>query len=141
MLKIFADHGVSEDRVRFEAIRGAHLPFYNEMDISLDAFPQTGGTTTCESLWMGVPVVTLVGETLFERLSYSVLMNLDLDHLCATTPEQYIEIATGLAQRPAELAALRGDLRQRMKDSPLGQTRAFAEDFYAVVEQAVKAKR
>lgn len=141
MQKIFADHGVSEDRILFQAIRGVHLPFYNEMDISLDAFPQTGGTTTCESLWMGVPVVTLVGETLFERLSYSVLMNLDLGHLCATTPQQYIEIATGLAQRPAEIAALRAGLRQRMKDSPLGQTRAFAQDFYAIVEKAVKAKR
>ena len=61
MTRIFAQYGVSPDRLQFMAVRGTHLQHYNEIDISLDTFPQTGGTTTCECLWMGVPVVTLVG--------------------------------------------------------------------------------
>jgi hypothetical protein len=67
---VFESEGVSADRVVFETVRGRHLPFYNQMDISLDTFPQTGGTTTCESLWMGVPVVARVGDTTIDRGTY-----------------------------------------------------------------------
>jgi predicted O-linked N-acetylglucosamine transferase (SPINDLY family) len=138
---IFAGAGVSPDRLVFEAVRGAHLPFYGKMDISLDAFPQTGGTTTCESLWMGVPVITLVGEAIFERLSYSVLMNLGLQDLCTRSIDDYIAAATGLAAAPDRIGELRRTLRARMKASPLGQTEAFARDFYDVVANAVAETR
>ena len=135
----FVAGGISADRLIFEAVRGRHLPFYNEMDISLDPFPQTGGTTTCESLWMGVPVITHVGSTVFERLSYSVLMNLDLQRFCAWNTESYIEAAVTLAKDLEQLSELRRTLRARMKASPLGQTEQFARDFYATVEGAVRA--
>jgi protein O-GlcNAc transferase len=137
---IFAEEGVSADRLRFEAVRGAHLPFYNEMDISLDSFPQTGGTTTCESLWMGVPVITLVGETLFERLSYSSLMNGGLPELCARDTEGYIAAAVKLGTDPDRIVELRAGLRERMRASPIGQTTQFAHDFFGLVEKAVKEK-
>lgn len=141
MEALFAAEGVSADRVRFIDIRGAHMPFYNEMDISLDTFPQTGGTTTCECLWMGVPVVTLVGDAMFERLSYSILTNAGLGDLCARNPEEYVQIALKLAADPARRAALRTDLRGMLKASPLGQTKQFAADFYDMIEGAVLRAR
>ncbi|WP_421934545.1 tetratricopeptide repeat protein [Phenylobacterium sp.] len=140
LLALFAQEGVSADRVRFEAVRGAHLPFYNQMDISLDTFPQTGGTTTCESLWMGTPVVTLVGETLFERLSYSSLMNGDMPELCARDVDGYIAAAVTLAEDPNRISELRAGLRERMRNSPIGQTTQFAHDFFDLIEKAVTGK-
>ncbi len=136
--KVFASEGVETDRVRFEAVRGRHLPFYNEIDISLDTFPQTGGTTTCESLWMGVPVIARVGDAVFERLSYSVLTNVGLGDLCATTTEDYVDIAVKLAGDPARIGELRRGMRERLKASPLGQQKQFADDYYAAIETAVK---
>lgn len=141
MLALFAAEGVGEERVRFEDIRGAHMPFYNEIDISLDTFPQTGGTTTCESLWMGVPTVTLVGEAMFERLSYSILSNAGLGDLCARTQEEFVEIALRLAKDPARRAELRVNLRDMLKASPLGQTQQFAADFYVMLEGAIARAR
>jgi predicted O-linked N-acetylglucosamine transferase (SPINDLY family) len=134
---LFEAGGVAGDRILFEPVRGAHLPHYNRLDISLDCFPQTGGTTTCESLWMGAPCVTLVGESVFERLSYSTLMNLGLGELCARTVEDYVAIAARLAAEPARIAELRAGLRARMQASPLGQTQAWARDFYGAVARTV----
>lgn len=136
---IFEAGGVAAERIQFEPVRGAHLPHYNRIDISLDCFPQTGGTTTCESLWMGAPCVTLVGEGVFERLSYSTLMNLGLPELCARSLDEYVAIAAGLAADPARIAELRGTLRQRMQDSPLGRTQDWARDFYAAVARTLEA--
>ena len=138
---IFEGEGVSKDRVRFESIRGAHMPFYNEIDISLDTFPQTGGTTTCESLFMGVPVITLVGPAVFERLSYSILNNAGLGDLCAFSEREYVEKALGLAADAPRRTKLRTDLREMLKQSPLGQTRQFATDFFSMIEGAVAQSR
>jgi len=138
---IFEGEGVSKDRVRFESIRGAHMPFYNEIDISLDTFPQTGGTTTCESLFMGVPVISLVGPTVFERLSYSILNNAGLGDLCTFSREEFMQTALRLAADAPRRAKLRHELREMLKQSPLGQTKAFAEDFFAMVEGAVTKSR
>ncbi|MDO8900620.1 MAG: tetratricopeptide repeat protein [Phenylobacterium sp.] len=138
---IFEAEGVSRDRLRFEAVRGAHMPFYNEMDISLDTFPQTGGTTTCESLWMGVPVVTLVGAGLFERLSCSILGNAGLHDLCAGDMDGYRDAAVKLAGDVERLRKLRRELRPTLKASRLGQTKTFAADFYKMLEAAVTAHK
>jgi predicted O-linked N-acetylglucosamine transferase (SPINDLY family) len=137
VLAEFAAEGVGEDRVIFQAVRGAHMPFYNQVDITLDPFPLTGGTTTCEALWMGVPVVSLVGEAFFERLSYSILSNAGLGDLCARTLEDYVEIAHRLAGDRARRLDLRRTLRDRIKTSPLGQGEAFARDFYDMVHRAL----
>ena len=138
---IFETEGVARERLRFEAVRGAHLPFYNEMDVSLDTFPQTGGTTTCESLWMGVPVVSLVGPGLFERLSYSILSNAGLADLCVGDLDAYLETAVNLARDVERLRTLRRELRPRLKASRLGQTKAFAQDFYKMIDAAVTARQ
>lgn len=134
----FAAEGIEGDRIEFEAVRGAHLPHYNRMDISLDTFPQTGGTTTCESMWMGAPCVSLRGPGPYERLSWSVLSNVGLADLCADTVEGYIEAAAKLGADHARIAELRSTMRERMRASPLGQSTTWAADFYDAVEQAVR---
>lgn len=139
--KVFSEEGVNADRIQFAAVRGRHLPYYNEMDISLDTFPQTGGTTTCESLWMGVPVVTRVGEAVFERLSYSVLMNLKLGELCARTTDEYVDIAVNLANTPEKITDFKRNLRSQMKASPLGQSKKFSHDYYAAIEKVIEERR
>ena len=113
------------------------MPFYNEMDITLDTFPQTGGTTTCEALWMGVPVVTLVGPGLFERLSLSILGNAGLSDLCAGDLDTYLQTAVKLAGDVKRLTDLRQNLRSTLKASRLGQTKTFAQDFYRMIDAAV----
>lgn len=133
----FEAEGVSADRVQFCAVRGAHMPHYNDIDIAFDTFPQTGGTTTCEAAWMGVPTVTLVGEALFERLSYSILQNAGLGDLCATTQEEFSTIAIRLAADPDRIQMLRTGLRAQIKAGPLGQTEQFASDFYNLVARTV----
>lgn len=141
MTAAFAAQGISSDRILFEPVRGKHLPFYNQIDMSLDTFPQTGGTTTCESLWMGAPVISLVGEALYERLSYSVLSNVGLADLCARSVEEYEDLAVGLASDPARIGELRRTMRTRMKDSPLGRTQAWAEDFFEAVARTINERR
>jgi protein O-GlcNAc transferase len=138
VLAHFAGQGVAADRVIFEAVRGAHMPHYNRIDIALDPFPQTGGTTTCEAAWMGVPTVSLVGPALFERLSYSILVNAGLGDLCVQTVDDYVAKAVSLAADRARLADLRTGLRDQLKASPLGQTEQFAHDFYNMVAQAIE---
>jgi predicted O-linked N-acetylglucosamine transferase (SPINDLY family) len=135
----FVREGVEPERVAFQPVRGRHLPFYNAIDMSLDTFPQTGGTTTCESLWMGAPVVSLVGEALFQRLSYSVLTNLDLGELCATSVQDYEDKAVALAGDPARIAELRATMRARIGASPLGRIEQWSRDFYDTVAKTIAA--
>ena len=141
VLAAFASRDVAPERIEFEAVRGGHLPFYHRMDVSLDTGPVTGGTTTCESLWMGVPVVTLVGEGISERLSYSILSNVDLPELCARSADAFVAAATTLAADLTRLRDLRATLRDRIKASALGKPDDFAHDFYRVVAGAVEAQR
>jgi predicted O-linked N-acetylglucosamine transferase (SPINDLY family) len=110
------------------------------MDISLDTFPQTGGTTTCESMWMGAPCVSLRGPAPYERLSHSVLSNVGLSDLCVETVDDYIEAAVNLGNDPARISELRATLRDRMRASPLGQVDAWANGFYEAVERTVRGQ-
>jgi predicted O-linked N-acetylglucosamine transferase (SPINDLY family) len=137
----FAREGVEPDRVKFAAVRGAHLPYYNEIDIALDTFPLTGGTTTCETLWMGVPVVAKVGDAFFERLSYSILNNAGLGDLVGRDEAEFVDIAMRLAADPARRKDLRANLRERLKASPLGQREVFARDFYDLMARTVEEHR
>jgi predicted O-linked N-acetylglucosamine transferase (SPINDLY family) len=141
ILAHFEAEGVARNRIDFRAVRGNHMKHYNDIDIALDTFPQTGGTTTCEAIWMGVPTITLVGEALFERLSYSILSNAGLEDLCARTEEDFIWIAVTLAGDIDRIQALRTDLRARIRASPLGRSEQFAQDFYDLVARTVEAGR
>ena len=85
--------------------------YFWRVDIGLDTVPYNGHTTTLDSLWMGVPVVTLVGDTVVGRAGCSQLENLDLPELIASTPEAFVEVATRLAADRVRLAELRGPFK------------------------------
>jgi protein O-GlcNAc transferase len=127
----FVAEGIAPARLALngEAFHQALLATYADIDIALDPFPYSGGLTTCEALWMGVPVVTLTGNTFAGRHSTSHLSNVGLPELITTTPEAYVALALALAQDPKRLATLRQGLRERMATSPLcdakGYTRAL----------------
>jgi predicted O-linked N-acetylglucosamine transferase (SPINDLY family) len=130
----FAEAGIRPERVEgvgHVADKTAHLACYGRVDIALDSFPYHGTTTTCEALWMGVPVVTLAGPTHVSRVGASVLGNLGLAELVATSPGDYVRIAAGLAGDLPRLAGLRATLRTRMETSPLMDAPAFARDMEA----------
>jgi predicted O-linked N-acetylglucosamine transferase (SPINDLY family) len=120
---------VPAERVEFDTLeRGLqdHLGLYHDVDVALDPFPFTGSTTTFEALWMGVPVVTLLGERMAGRWSASMLTALRLPELIARTPEEYVQITGELVASPDRLAGLRGGLRDRVAASPLCDGRGKA---------------
>ena len=128
--KQFDDHGVSSDRlILLPGVRSQreHLSTYGYVDIALDTIPRTGGSTTTESLWMGVPVVTLAGERFIERLSASMLSAVGLEELIATSPQDYVDKAVALAGDVARRRALRATQRERMAASPLCDGRGLAQ--------------
>ena len=138
LTRAFEAEGVSADRVIFHAIRGAHLPFYNEVDITLDPFPLTGGTTTAETLWMGVPLISLIGPAFYERLSASIMTNSGIGDLAVDSLQAYVVAAVTLAGDRERRLELRSSLRDRMRNGPLGQTEQFARDFYDMIYRTVR---
>lgn len=126
----FAIHGVTEERLIFSGFspHAEMLAQYGSIDIALDPFPFTGGLTSCEALWMGVPIVTLAGNTLVSRQSASLLSNLNLPELATNTPLQYVAIATTLANSPERLTKLRSELRGMMAASPICNAAKFTQE-------------
>ena len=106
-----------------------HLEIYDDVDIHLDSLPYAGGTTTCDALWMGVPVVTLAGDRPSARLGATVLTRLVLTDLIASSLQEYVEIAVRLAGDSGRRAQLRAEMRGRFTASPLHDARGFAEGF------------
>ena len=134
---LFAEHGVPPGRLEF---RGGtphrrHLEAYGEVDIALDARPYSGGVTTCEALWMGVPVVTLPGGTFAGRHSASHLRQAGLPEFVADTEDQFVAIARRWASDPDALAELRSLMRDKLTASPLCDEAAFAADFTAAIRR------
>ena len=136
--RLFAEQGVAPERLVFRPVRGGHMGFYNQIDLSLDTFPLTGGTTTLEALWMGVPVVSLRGKAFYERLSASILANAGLPELVADSLEAFRATALRLIRDPAARADLRRTLRPRLQASPLCDGRGFARDFYSLMKQTAE---
>jgi predicted O-linked N-acetylglucosamine transferase (SPINDLY family) len=98
---------------------------YNHIDIALDPFPCNGGTTSLDTLWMGVPFVTLAGRHFTSRMGVTILTNAGLPELIAQTEEEYVDIAAALALDPARLNAIRSGLRGRVQASPLMDAQRF----------------
>ena len=113
----------------------SHLAQYREVDIALDTFPYHGTTTTCEALWMGVPVVSLAGERHASRVGVSLLTAVGRSQWVASTPEDYIRIARELAEHPAALADEARTLRERVRHSPLGDHAGQSRRFAAALRQ------
>jgi len=135
--KRFAGKGISPDRVEFPNWRPwpQYVRIYDRIDIALDPFPWGGGITTCEALWMGVPVVSLVGRTAVGRGGASILANVGVPELIAQTPQKYVQIAMDLAGDRPRLAELRRTLRARMRASPLMDAPRFARNIEAAYRQ------
>ena len=134
----FTAKGIAPERIElrgFIADPAAHLASYAEIDIELDPFPYNGTTTTCEALWMGVPVVTLIGDRHAGRVGLDLLSRIGLAELAAPDVEAYVALAVALGRDAERRARLRGALRQRMLASPLCDPQRFARSFEAVLRQ------
>lgn len=134
----FARHGIEADRLLFRPYSTKHIDVlhaYAEVDIALDPFPFTGGLTTCEGLWMGVPLVTLAGDTLVARQGISFLHCLDMQDWVAEDRASYVRIAVEKSRDLDALAETRKTLRERMKHSPLTDGAAFARNMEAALRQ------
>jgi predicted O-linked N-acetylglucosamine transferase (SPINDLY family) len=116
-----------------------HLMCYTLVDVALDTFPYNGVTTTCEALMMGVPVVSLAGQTPAARVGRSVLSNAGFNELVARTPEEFVCRAATLAQDSARLRELRQTMGRRLFGSQLMDGQAFMRDFETAVEGAFDA--
>jgi protein O-GlcNAc transferase len=124
-------HGINPAQVTTHGptLREAYLEAHAEVDIILDTFPYTGGTTTCEALWMGVPTLTLAGDSLLARQGASLLMAAGLEEWMAANIEEYIAKAVALTSDQSRLAVLRAGLRQQVLASPLFDAPRFARNF------------
>lgn len=128
----FAVHGVDGSRVELiSRVDSAveHLRLYGRMDIALDTFPYHGTTTTCEALWMGVPVITLAGGAHVSRVGVSLLRRVGLDELIAENAAEYVKIAAELARdecRRREISG--GAMRDRVRRSPLMDSTSFLRE-------------
>ncbi len=124
-------HGIAAERCTLSGgvSRGEYLKNHHQIDMILDTFPFTGGTTTCEALWMGVPTLTLLGDTLIARQGASFMTAAGLPDWVADSREEYIRKAVAFASDPDALAALRAGLRAQVIASPLMNGVQFAHDF------------
>ena len=129
-INMFLQRGIAAQRITLQSWDPSpkHLESYNLVDIGLDTFPFNGATTTCEAMWMGVPVINLAGDAYHSRSGESLLSNVGLKKLIAKTYDDYIEIAVNLAADVKRLQRLRNDLRIMMKKSPLTDAKRFTHN-------------
>jgi len=128
--RAFESNGIDPARLEFHGF----LPWdqfwalHGRIDIALDSFPCNGGATTCETLWLGVPLVSLAGEAFLARAGLSLLSTIGLPELVAHSEDEYLRIAGDLAGDRVRLAELRAGMRERMRASPLLAAAAFTRD-------------
>jgi predicted O-linked N-acetylglucosamine transferase (SPINDLY family) len=134
LLEAFARDGVDSSRITLLPFMSLfdYMRAFQDVDITLDTSPYSGGTTTCDGLWMGVPVVTMPGARPSSRSASGILAAMGLSAWIAQSPEDYVRRAVEFGRQPETIAELRRTLRERMLESPLMQEKAFALD----VEQA-----
>jgi predicted O-linked N-acetylglucosamine transferase (SPINDLY family) len=127
----FEERGILRERLEFLGhvkSQDSHLKLYDYVDIGLDTFPFNGATTTCEALWMGVPVIVLRGDSHVSRVGASILTNIGLETLIADNPQNYIKTAVKMAKNKSYIDELRINLREIMLKSPLCNGQSFARD-------------
>jgi len=133
----FKKRGIENNRLILLSLspsRDQHLSMYNHMDIALDTFPYHGTTTTCEALWMGVPVITLEGKAHVSRASLSILKHIGLDDCIARTTEEYIDKAIQLGSNNSFLSQLRHRLRPIVSRSSLCQVKEYVSDLEEIYQ-------
>ena len=141
--RFFAGRGIDPSRLEIVARRPLrdYLALYGRTDIALDTSPYSGGATTCDALWMGVPVVSLATNRSFGRSAATILAIAGLGELVASTPDDYVRCAIGLARERERLRELRASLRDRMMASPLLDASAFASDLENALVAMFEAAR
>jgi predicted O-linked N-acetylglucosamine transferase (SPINDLY family) len=138
----FRERGIAAERIELVASlpsHVAHLALHDRIDIALDTFPYGGTTTTCEALWMGVPVITLCGDRHAARVGASLLHQVGLTDLIAHSTEEYVEIAAALAEDSERLDNIHRSLRARMAASPLCDAHGFAGKIESAFRQMWQA--
>ncbi len=128
--RVKARLGLGADHVEFAAYqpRRDYLELYHRIDIGLDTFPYNGHTTSLDALWMGVPVISRSGPTVVSRAGLSLMTALGLSELVAETNDQFVQIATSLANDRKRIATLRSGLREQIQQSPLMDAARFAQN-------------
>lgn len=137
----FKEAGIAPERIIINGYEGNltnHLEFYNRMDIALDTFPYNGVTTTCEALWMGVPVISLCGGPASARMGASLLSAVHLNGFISNSVDEYVSKAASLATSPDFLAGLRKSLRPLMASSALCDAPAFTAKLEKTYENFLK---
>lgn len=138
--ELFAVHAINPARLYFQSASAhdAMLEEYSEVDIALDTFPFTGGTTTCEALWMGVPVVTCRGDRPVSRQTAAMLAAVGLGDLAADSADEFAAIAMRLCRNTQDLGDLRQGMRERLTQSPLFDPQRFAQAFIPALWDILK---
>ena len=136
-LDLFAAHDVAPHRLELlpSSSYSEYLATYQQVDVALDPFPFSGSATTCEALWMGVPVITCPMETFASRHSLSHLAGVGLTELVARDLDEYVELAVSLAGDLPRLAGLRAGLREQMAASPLCDGKRFATNLATILHE------
>ena len=130
VIEHFAQLGIAHHRLLLRGPTGhaAMLGEYGDVDIALDTFPYNGGLTTCECLWMGVPVVALEAERMIGRQTSAMLRLLGMDDWVATSPADYVRLAIAKRMDVDAVARLRTTLRHRFAESPVCDAARFTRD-------------
>jgi predicted O-linked N-acetylglucosamine transferase (SPINDLY family) len=127
LARVFRNAGIPPERLDMRSGGHDFLSAYNEVDIALDSFPYNGTTTTCEALWMGVPVITLRGDRFVARVGASLLTNTGMSDLIAENPKEYIEKAIALADDPERLMRFRDEAREILPTTPVYNPKGFVK--------------
>jgi len=135
--QIMMQGSVDPNRVIFlgRTVIADYFKLYHSIDVGLDPFPFAGGTTTCDMLWMGIPLITLAGETAVGRAGVSLLSNVGLTESVAHSQEDYVRLAVELASDLPRLTAMRAGLRARMLKSPVMAPSRFARNVEGAYRQ------
>ncbi|HIJ53672.1 MAG TPA: FkbM family methyltransferase [Planctomycetes bacterium] len=136
-LRKFEELGINTDRIDIHGVKRPveHLKLYNQIDIALDTYPYNGTTTTFEALWMGVPVISLVGQHHMSRVGSTILTRFGMGFLAADTPENYLIRATALAAKTDTLAGMRAIMRRTIAGASLCNTNKFVRNVEAAYQQ------
>ena len=138
VLEVLASNGVADTRVSFVDRQSRHdyLATYGRIDVALDSLPYNGHTTTLDALFMGVPVVSRIGETVVGRAGLSIAKNLELEELVARDADEFVTVAVSLARSLPRLSALRSTLRERLRRSPLMDAAGFTRELEGAYRHA-----
>src|SRR5262249_32216745 len=134
----FTSRGVASDRLElvYRLPVNDYFEAYQPLDLALDPFPYNGGVTTCDALWMGVPVLSVTGRDARGRQGTSLLNAIGLPEFIADTPEQLVSLAAKWAEQPESLAELRGTVGEMMQQSPITDAATYVKHLEAAYRSA-----